>query len=795
MNRAQEILRLMSDPFQTSARGSDCGLDEVHARLAMEAAGLGLWEWSLKPDEVRINDTLAHILGRPDLGREPFPAEELVKLTHPDDRDKVTSALQSCIRESDGAFFVEHRALRPDGQERWLWIRASAVQRDANGHVLKIVGVVQDHTEAKRAELALEREKLRNDLALSGSLIAIWEWDIHSNQVHWSSYLSEILGLPKNLSSGERDFLNSRVHPDDQAAARKATDDHIEQGRPYDVEFRMRHEAGHYITVRSRGQAVRDEKGQILRIAGSLTDITRERESEGKLRRVGLRSRLALEAAQLATWELDLLAGTAIMDARLCDLLGRPDLVDKPIAGDSMLEFTAPEDRDLVRGLFTELIKGRSEFVHNEHYVVRSDGERVPIFAHVGVAERSAEGRSIRLVGVTQDLSEQKQTERVLREAKERAEAASQAKSTFLATMSHEIRTPLNGILGVSQLLTLSELDDRQRRLVDTLQSTGSVLSSVIEDILDISRIEAGKLNLTPETVDVTAWLTDTLAPFQTLASQGGLDLNLETAFGPDTVRLFDAKRTSQIVGNFVSNAIKFTEAGQVSVRVSLPADEWLRVEVKDTGPGIAESLQANIFDRFTQGDMSPSRVHGGSGLGLAIAKELTELAGGRIGVASTLCDGSTFWFEIPALRAGSEHTRVEAPAQPQAVRDLRALIVEDNAINRETLTEMLEQHAIACEAVGNGEQALERLRAEHFDLVLLDLHMPGMGGLEVLKTLRTQAGYPNAVPVIVVSADATPQARQSATEFGAQFFQTKPVDMAVLLSAIDSLFAEQEAS
>ncbi len=783
----------MADAVLPPTGSSTAGLDDVHARLAIEAAGLGLWEWDIDADLVSINHILADLLGRPDLFATPFAAQVLTDLTHVDDRDKVTASIQRCMSQSEGVFFVEHRIHRPDGQERWLWIRASTVQRDPSGRSLKIVGVVQDRTDAKLAELELEREKLRNDLALAGSLIAVWEWDIETDEVRWSSYLSEILGLPTTLLSGDRGFLRKRIHADDAEATRKATTAHLRQGRPYDVEFRLRHEAGHYITVRSRGKSVHNEAGRVVRVAGSLVDITKERESETTLRRLGLRSQLAVEAARLGTWELDLVAGQAVMDARLSNLLGRSDLAGKPIAGTSMLDFTAPEDRDIVRGLFSALIKGESEFVHNEHRVLHADGHRVWIFAHVGVAERTPDGRAIRLVGVTQDLSEQKTTEQALRTAKDRAEAANAAKSDFLATMSHEIRTPLNGILGVAQLLALSGLDDRQRRYVDTLQSSGRMLTSVIDDILDISRIEAGKLTLSLESVDTAAWLEETLAPFHPMAAQKRLRLTCSPADTACTMRRFDPRRTAQIIGNLVSNAIKFTDTGSVCVTLTCPDMETLRFGVADTGPGISEDKRLKVFDRFTQGDMSPSREHGGSGLGLAISRELTELAGGRIGLHSTAGEGATFWFEIPAPQTVDEASPNALEAHFSDAIERRALIVEDNAINRETLAEMLSRTGIEAEAVSSGEAALDRLASGTFDLVLLDLHMPGMGGFETLQAIRCSQTLPNAIPVLLVSADVTPEARQQAGKLGAQDFLTKPLDMAALINAIDSLEPRQK--
>jgi CheY-like chemotaxis protein/anti-sigma regulatory factor (Ser/Thr protein kinase) len=354
--------------------------------------------------------------------------------------------------------------------------------------------------------------------------------------------------------------------------------------------------------------------------------------------------------------------------------------------------------------------------------------------------------------------------------------------------MSHEIRTPLNGMLGVAQLLGLSQLDDKQRRYVETLQASGRVLTGVIEEILDISRIEAGKLHLSPEAVDTADWLDETLNPFQATAGQKGLALTWVIEGGARSIRRFDPRRMAQVVGNLVSNAVKFTETGQVSVAVSASTVDRLRVQVTDTGPGIPDDEQTAIFERFTQSDMSPSRPHGGTGLGLAIARELTKLAGGEIGVVSKLGEGATFWFEIPAERAAAASEQETADTARPGLEGLRALIVEDNAINRDTLMDMLRQHAVTTEAVDCGEAALDRLAEAPFDLVLLDLHMPGIGGCETLRKIRRGDAGRKEIPVFLVTADATPSARDWANALGADGFFTKPVEMSSLVDTLAEL-------
>jgi PAS domain S-box-containing protein len=782
----------LSGPISDSSSVEDGGKNprvlEAHARLAIEAAGLGLWEWDVAQDRFKIDATVAGLLGRPALADAPFESREMTDLTHPEDRELVKTTIQDLLESDQTSSSLEHRIIKPTGEQRWLGIKASIIQRSAEGAPEKIAGVVQDLTERKRVELALQAEKSLYDLATSSSPIALWEWEASTGRTRWSRHACEMVGIDPSIQSGDRAMLTDLAHADDVERVRHALFDNIDNGTPFDVDFRMRHSDGHYITVRARGDTEFDDNGQPVRMAGWLTDITAERKAEVAARRAALRSQLALQAAGLGTWEYDARTGFVIMDQTLAELIGRPQLGGWKITREDMFGFTAPEDLESVRPRLIALSKGEIDYVRDEHRVLHADGRRIWIRVHVGVSEWTNEKRPIRLIGIVQDLTEHKRTEAALTEAKDRAEAASAAKSNFLATMSHEIRTPLNGMLGVSQLLALSKLDDKQRRFVETLQSSGRVLAGVIEEILDISKIEAGKLHLSPETVNTTAWLEGTLDTFHATAAQKGLALTWSIDDEAGSVRHFDPQRMAQVLGNLVSNAVKFTDAGSVTIAVTAPSADRLRLQVTDTGPGISDAEQAVIFNRFTQADMTPSREHGGSGLGLAIARELTRLAGGEIGVVSTPGEGATFWFECEAPRTDADLSAQAAAPVSESLKGLRALVVEDNAINRETLVELLNQFGVLTQAVDSGEAALNRLASAGFDVVLLDLHMPGINGFQTLRRIRDGGAGRSDIPVYLVTADATSFARDSANECGATGFFSKPVEMPTLIRTLAEL-------
>lgn len=784
-----------SDQGEAGDAGKAGRVLETHARLAIEAAGLGLWEWEVAEDYFTVDATVAGLLGRPELADAPFKSEKMTDLTHPDDRDLVSHTIQNLLESDISSSSLEHRIIKPSGEQRWLSIKASVVKRGAAGTPETVAGVVQDLTERKQAELDLRAEKRRYDLATTGSLIAIWEWEAHTGRTSWSPRACEMLGIDPSISSGDRALLVDWAHPDDLERVRQALFDHIDTGTPFDSEFRMRHSDGHYITVRSRGQSEYDDQGQLVRMAGSMIDITAERKAEIAAQRAGMRTQLALEAAGLGTWDFDTRTKSIVMDQPLADLIGRPGLGGWEVSREQMYSLTAPEDIERVRPRMAALAKGEVDYVRDEYRIVHADGRRIWILAHVGVAERDGEGRPTRLVGVVQDLTERKRAEAALRHAKERAEAASEAKSNFIATMSHEIRTPLNGVLGVAQLLSLSQLDERQRTYVDTLMSSGKMLAGVIDDVLDISRIEAGKLKLVRKPVRIAQWLHETVESHASAAREKGLAFKIVTEAHDDHIAQIDPQRMAQVVGNLVSNAVKFTEAGGVEIRLSLAGRDRLRIEVADDGPGIDAQMQAAIFNRFTQADMSPSRQHGGSGLGLAIARELAALAGGQVGVVSAPGEGSTFWVEIPAPNGEEERLPGSQSRALRAIEPgLKILIVEDHAINRDMLGDMMRQSGFSVEMAASGEAALEMLADRRFDAVLLDLHMPGIGGHETLRRIRDGETGARDIPVFLITADATPQARDLGAEFGADGFFTKPVDMGAVVDALISTTPQERS-
>ncbi len=376
--------------------------------------------------------------------------------------------------------------------------------------------------------------------------------------------------------------------------------------------------------------------------------------------------------------------------------------------------------------------------------------------------------------------------------ARDTAEAATRAKSEFLANMSHEIRTPLNGVLGMAQALDARDLDPEVRGMVGVIRDSGANLMAILNDVLDLSKIEAGKLAITP----IDASLLHTVGQVQALFMPAAAEKNLQfvlTSTLPATLQLrYDPVRVRQCVSNLVSNAVKFTHAGRIEITVSLDeaveGRSRISIAIADTGIGMDAPTSLRLFEAFSQADASTTRSFGGTGLGLAISRRLARMMGGDIVVRSTPGRGSVFTLTFLADPASDTDTvQTSGKREPSAVRlrDARVLLTDDNAINRQVVRLFLQPQGALITEAANGREALDALERQPFDLVLLDVHMPVMDGVETIGHIRRSREAWRDIPVIALTADAMTGDRERLMSLGLNGYVSKPIDQSDLLTVI----------
>ena len=694
------------------------------------------------------------------------------------------------LRESGGGIF-ESRHRHHNGEIRD--VRVSVRYTEAHGRHL-FATVVADLTDQKRNERRLADGEAELNRAQAVAHTGSWVLDIARGTMRVSRETRRIFGLG-DAEDVTLAHFRQLLHPGDRDTVDEAWVAGL-KGGTYEVDHRVVVD-GRVVWIRERAQFDRDLAGRAVSATGTAQDITAQRANEERIRQLSQ----AVEQSTNAVVVTDLEGRIEYVNEAFTTATGYT--AREAIGRNPRLLKSGDTPAETYTSMWAALLAGehwRGEFAN-----LRKDG--TPFTAQALLSPiRGVDGRVSHFLAVEEDVTEKKQFERELEqhrhhlldlvesrtaelaEARGRAEAANQAKSAFLANMSHEIRTPMNAIIGLTHLLRGDTLTPRQAEKVGRIAAASKHLLQIINDVLDLSKIEAGRMEV--ERIDMS--LREVVDSACELVSGQALEKRLRVIrdFDPalPAVLRGDPLRISQVLMNLGSNAVKFTAEGEVLCRTKLVVSGdtgvLVRFEVCDTGIGLTPEQQARLFRPFEQGDVSTTRQYGGTGLGLMISRRLVEMMGGRIGVDSKPGQGSVFWFELPlGFGVGGALPTPERAPQSDG-QPVRVLLVEDDPINRDVALELLQEVGYTVETAEDGAQAVERAPGGRFDLILMDMFMPVMDGVEATRQLRATPECATT-PIIATTASAFREDRQRCIDAGMNDFVSKPVHPEKLFSTL----------
>jgi PAS domain S-box-containing protein len=679
------------------------------------------------------------------------------------------------------------------GQTKHYEMRVSAI-RNPVGEMLGYMLMGQDVTRRKEAELALQRseERLRKSqqFARAGS----WDWQLGTDELYWSGCAPALFGYePGRMRISRAQFLQA-VHPEDRQRVTAAVWACLEQRAEYEIEYRVVWPDGSIHWMHEQGDVLRDEDGAPLNMLGLVQDITRRKEAESQLQEQHRFLDSVIETIPSMLFVKEAAALRYVRFNRAGELLTGKAAVE--VLGKSDADLLPPAEAEARMAADRRVTADGNAVDISEEEISTCQGIRLLRTRKAAILDE--QGRPAYLLGISDDITEQRAAERNLAEARIQAEKANQAKSDFLANMSHEIRTPMNGIIGLTELALKTTLDPQQRDYLEKVSQSAQSLLGLLNDILDLSKIEAHRLELESIPFDLHELIAQISSLMAIHSQQRGVPLHIQ--IDPEIPRhlLGDPLRIKQILLNLVGNAFKFTKAGEITiaVRPGLHAQHGclpVAFTVRDTGIGIAKQQQTELFKPFVQSDSSTTRLYGGTGLGLAITRQLVEMMDGTINLVSAPGQGSAFTFTLPLPLSAPEELaayveRTEQPALDGAtldsIRGARILLVEDNQINQQVAVELLSQECFRVDLAENGQQALDLLQPGKYDVVLMDLQMPVMDGYQAATAIRRQNRYDD-LPVLAMSANAMRHDREQCRAVGMNDHIPKPVDRKQLLAAL----------
>ena len=749
-------------------RDAQCRMNLLQMAEAM--SGVGHWRLDVSTNAVTWSDEVFRIHG---VDRATFNPgyDDAVAFYHPDDRPIVRRAVAAAIADAQNYDF-ELRLERADGQQRHVRCKG-ACETDAAGRTVALVGVFQDITEHVLQVNTLSRSERRYRLLADNMADVLTRISLDGSSTYISPAIESLIGWkPTEMQMrSAQDF----VHPNDRGLIQAAFEELAGGLAQKTVEHRAIHRDGHAVWVETQFKSMRDEQGRPQEIVAVIRNISERKEAECALADADGRYRFMAEHAN------DMIArmkpgGEIVLVTPGCVRVLGYDPED--LIGRRTIDMMHPEDLPMVADYFARL-EGLGPGGILDPYQFRArhkSGEWVWLEGQPTLIFDDETGQPYEVQDVVRDVSKRKTLEQDLDEARKKAEAATSVKTEFLANMSHEIRTPLNGILGYADVLADMSMTEVQAGYVDRIRRAGRGLSSLISDILDVSKIEAGGLVIDAEPFDLLA-LSHEVTALIASGIANRLPITVTVADPMSGWVVGDEQRIRQILLNLLGNATKFTAEGSVVMSISVHGPE-LEVRISDTGIGISKAALETLFESFQQADTSVSRRFGGSGLGLSISRSLARLMKGDVRLESCLGQGTTAVFTLPyvptSVHVTAGHTSERTTEPPD--HGLRILVVDDAEMNRDLMNAVLKDAGHFVSMASSGQEALALLQGgSTFDAIVMDVQMPGMDGRETVRRLRKMSGLVSGMRVIGWTANVMPEQIAACFEAGMDDHLPKP--------------------
>ncbi|MGZ3863201.1 MAG: PAS domain-containing protein [Bacteroidia bacterium] len=725
--------------------------------------------------------------------------DERLELFHPEDRHVGINYLNDLISGSNAGenhIIRDFRIRKKNGDYVWVSGKYSLIHE--NRAPSFVIGNLREIDERKKLELDIKIAKEKLDSIIHNMEDVLWSLSLPDRKIILlTPSIQNIFGYTINEFISDFALIEKCVMPQDKSIIGKIRQQLYEGNGIYEEEYRIIDKSGKMKWIRHKGKAIKNNN-MLIRIDGYISDITANKTAEEILLKSQSNLKEAESIAKIGRWELDLKNNKLFWSDAIFDLWEKTN-VEGNATYENFLDSIHPDDREMVNTAYSESVANKTSYVIEHRLLL--PGDRIKWIRETCRTDYDAEGGAIRSVGIAQDVTERKKFEEELVKLKNKAEQASKAKSEFVANISHEIRTPMNAILGFAELLRSGSKDHKSEEYLSNILAAGSSLSALINNILDLSKIEASAIELNYTEVNLETLVTELMNVFKQTAIEKKLVLTSYLDSDIPNCLLIDDTRIRQVLTNLLGNSIKFTAKGFVSVEISVKSANaengtvTLIIHVSDTGIGIPQDKIETIFEPFKQSDNNISKTHGGTGLGLTITKKIIDLMNGQIEIETELGKGTSVSITLPNIKISNEIKNNHSDKLMDGCKFLgqSILLVEDIESNRAVIKGMLEMNNLRIIEACSGIEALDLLSSFTPELILMDIMMPEMNGIETTKRIKSQARL-NSIPVIALTASALFQNETGITAVFDKII-TKPINKKDLVSALKEYLKCEENS